>query len=83
LENEILLEQDKERDEKDYQYLVETTHVDDDDEDFMKYVVTSIAITKDRHKHIIAYRGVQFLRTSAILQIRICSCSWCLENVCR
>jgi len=38
---------------------VGTIHVDD--EDLMKYVVTSIAITNDKHKHIIAYRSPIFL----------------------
>ncbi len=69
LENEILLEQRKERDAQDYLYLVGTVHVDD--EDLMKYVVTSIAITNDKHKHIIAYRSPIFLDFSNITNLNL------------
>jgi hypothetical protein len=59
LEEEMLVEEKRERSAEDFLYLVGTQHFDPDD--FEKYEVTRIAVTNDSDRHIIAYRCPVFL----------------------
>jgi hypothetical protein len=53
-EDEMIVEEKRERSAENFLYLVVTRHADP--EDMVKYEVTRIVVTNEKERHIVAYR---------------------------